>query len=322
MQRMRLAAIDLGTVTSRLLVADVEGSDIREVERQAIITHLGEGVDATGLIGAAALVRELEACQSFLDVIHRLAQSDGVPVRQISAIATSAMRDAANASLVQAALSAIGLDVEVIVGEREASLSFRGTLSGFPCRLPVDKRVMSVDVGGGSTELVIGCAKGISMMHSFNIGSRRVTDRFLLSDPPELGETEAACHWIGESLAPFFAEARAEGLLPEMLLAVAGTATSAATVAGAIEPHDPERVHGAVLSGEDLRGVIGRLSALPLTERAAVVGLESERAPVVVGGLLVLDAVLAASGLSSFTVSETDILHGILLEAYERLSAE
>jgi exopolyphosphatase/guanosine-5'-triphosphate,3'-diphosphate pyrophosphatase len=226
------------------------------------------------------------------------------------------MRDAANASLVQAALSAIGVDVEIIAGEREARLSFMGTLSGFADTAFADKTVISVDVGGGSTELVVGDTQAIRKLHSFDIGSRRVTERFLQSDPPTSAEIDKARQWIQAELAPFFSDLLELGYQPQVLLAVAGTATTALTVSQAIEPYDPTKVHGATMDVGELQIVIDRLATLPLQQRRAVVGLEPARASVVIGGLLVLDEVLGAAGLGSFTVSETDILHGILLDAY------
>ncbi|MDR2197539.1 MAG: hypothetical protein LBO07_06215 [Coriobacteriales bacterium] len=341
---LRLAAIDLGTVTSRLLVADVDENGITELRREARITHLGEGLATTGRIGSEALARELEACRDFLDLIDHVATRDTIAVRRISAVATSAMRDAANASAVLAALAAIGVDVEIITGEREAALSFAGTLSGFPEASFAGKTLLSVDVGGGSTEVVVGGGStealvggtstevvvgggstevvvGGNRMRSFDIGSRRMTERFFASDPPSASELAAARDWVREQIAPFFLDLSHDALLPDVMLAVAGTATSAVTVSREIDPYDPARVHGAHLSARELATLIERLAALPLAQRIEVRGLQAGRAPVILGGLIVLAEVLAASNLDTFIVSETDILHGILLDSYLRETA-
>jgi exopolyphosphatase/guanosine-5'-triphosphate,3'-diphosphate pyrophosphatase len=373
---MRLAAIDLGTVTSRLLIADVDSAGIHELERSMRITHLGEGLSATGTISSAAIEREVTACTDFLATI---AATDGGPVEQIDAVATSAMRDASNSKVVLTALREAGLEVTVIAGEREAQLSFLGTLSGFAnpslsfCALvdspvgcqgssepanatsgvavkTVTKQhhickaqnprgghadqdlvvqqnhgssssapVLTVDVGGGSTEVILGTLTGkpptpqIHKERSFNIGSRRITDRFLPTDPPSKEELHQAKTWIYDEMQAYFASFETK---PAVMIAVAGTATTAVTVRDAMVEYDPWKVHGAVVTTEELDRVLRKLAALDLEQRKQTIGLEPGRASVIVGGLLVLQSVLQLAGLPAFTVSETDILHGILLNAY------
>jgi exopolyphosphatase/guanosine-5'-triphosphate,3'-diphosphate pyrophosphatase len=366
---MRLAAIDLGTVTARLLIADVRPEGIFELQRQTRITHLGENLSETGMIGSAAIERERVACRQFLSTISAVGAGDGRPVERVIAVATSAMRDAANSAEVCEVLRGEGLDVTVIAGRREAELSFLGTLSGFaggsplggescelpdvaPCDagLPDGGAVLVVDVGGGSTEVVLGrCPRRfypdlksavvdgeraavsadnagvayerplpeILRERSFNIGSRRVTDRFLASDPPSRGELEAARDWIEKEMRAWFASLE---LRPERMFAVAGTATTAVTVRDAMAEYEPEKVHTACVSKGELSEVLEGLARKRLAERRCCVGLEPERAPVIVGGLLTLQVALSLAGLAGFTVSETDILHGILLDAATGLS--
>jgi exopolyphosphatase/guanosine-5'-triphosphate,3'-diphosphate pyrophosphatase len=342
----RLAAIDLGTVTSRLLIADVADDGIHEFERHMRITHLGERLNETGVIGAAALERERMACRDFLAAIQAVERREGRPVERVVAVATSAMRDACNSDEVCDALAVEGLEVEVITGIREARLSFAGTLSGFSADAALrgdgasgrgdthdgdsalDRRgvarnalagrvVLTVDVGGGSTELICGVIEGprephILSEHSFNIGSRRLTDRFLTDDPPSAEDMSCAGAWVRDEMREYFASLEQK---PELMIAVAGTATSVVSVRDGLAEYDPWKVHGSwVLAGE-LDKVLNNLAKLDLSRRARCVGLEPGRAPVILGGLITLKTVQELAGLDSFMVSETDILHGILLDA-------
>jgi exopolyphosphatase/guanosine-5'-triphosphate,3'-diphosphate pyrophosphatase len=364
---MRLAAIDLGTVTARLLIADVrdvgdvrdvrdapstpsapstsgasntsgavprtshggrvssleaalDASGIREVERHMRITHLGEGLYESGRLSAYAIERERLAFEEFLEAIRAVERRDAQPVRRTRIVATSAVRDAANSEELRAALSEPGLELEVITGAREAELSFLGTLSGFMDGSVLDgKPVLTVDVGGGSTELILGKAATpgglraarILRKHSFDIGSRRVVDRFLHGDPPSRAERLGAAAWIADEMRPYF-ETLSDR--PQLMIAVAGTATTAITVRDAIAEYDPCRVHGAVLSAAELDELLDELAHMPLAQRRQRVGLEPARASVILGGLITLRTVLDLAHLDSLMVGETDILQGILLD--------
>ncbi|MCI2242783.1 Ppx/GppA family phosphatase [Adlercreutzia faecimuris] len=305
----RYAAIDIGTVTCRMLVADVDASGaIAELDKEYAITNLGEGVDASGVLAPAAMARVLAAVDRYVAVRDALAEP-GRPVTTI-AMATSAARDAANAAEFAALLAECGVTLAVIPGEREAALSFLGASSDFP-----DETVAVVDIGGGSTEVVAGRAGAVpAMAHSFNVGCRRVTERFFRADPPSADELAAARAWVRDEMGPFFARLRAD-VPVDRLIAVAGTATTVVSVREAMASYDSARVHRAFVSADDLRAVAARLEALPLAERERVVGLDPGRAPVIVAGMVILEEVLAQSGRPGFTVSESDILHGMVLEA-------
>ena len=176
------------------------------------------------------------------------------------------------------------------------------------------ERLMVVDVGGGSTEVVMGMG-GVEPVcaHSFNVGCRRVTEKFLASDPPAPEELARARVWIHEKMASWFAEQSKEAANLERVVAVAGTATTAVSIRDRMETYDSSRVHKARVSRQELLEVYKRLAALPLSARKKVVGLDPKRAPVMVAGLLILLEVLDFAGIDAFTVSETDILHGITL---------
>jgi exopolyphosphatase/guanosine-5'-triphosphate,3'-diphosphate pyrophosphatase len=300
MSAERVAAIDIGTVTTRLLVA--------EVARRSIITQLGEGWTATGVLSDDAMARVCWAVAGFL------AEAQVLGATRHVAVATSASRDAANAQEFLERLAAVGLRPEIISGEREAYLTFSGATYSFE-----GDGLLVVDVGGGSTELVYGNvtreadarAVEIEAARSFDVGSRRITEQFLASDPPTAHEIDEAAGMVASELAPFFGGLRER---PREMIAVAGTATSLAAIEQELDPYDPERVHGFRLSGAALLTAFRHLAALRLEERKKVVGLEPDRAGVIVGGALILQTALALSGLTSTLVSEHDILYGMVLD--------
>ena len=306
----RYAAIDIGTVTCRMLVADVDATGaITEVDREYSIVNLGEGVDASGVLKPAAMERTAAAVARYCAVRDELSlpEQQGVPT---VAVATSAARDAANANDFAALLSRAGVQLSVIPGQREAALSFSGASSDFP-----GERLAVVDVGGGSTEVVAGRAGGApDHARSFDIGCRRVTERFFAADPPAAGELARARGWVADTMRPYFAELAAVGGF-DRIVAVAGTATSVVAVRERMETYDQSRVHGATVSRADLDAVFAQLASVPTAQRAQTMGLDPGRAPVIVAGLVILQTVLDLAGADSFTVSESDILHGIVLDA-------
>lgn len=304
----RYAAIDIGTVTCRMLVVDVGESGLHELTREYAITNLGEGVDATGELKPEAMERVVRAIDGFLAVRDSLSTSDHPVIRTV-AVATSAARDARNAADFAARLRERGIELSVIPGSREATLSFSGASIDF-----LRERLMVVDVGGGSTEVVMGTGGAEPVCaHSFNVGCRRVTEKFLASDPPAPEELARARAWIREQMASWFADQAKEAADLERVVAVAGTATTVVSIRDRMETYDSSRVHKARVSRQELLEVYERLAALPLSARKQVVGLDPKRAPVMVAGLLILLEVLDFAGIDAFTVSETDILHGITL---------
>jgi exopolyphosphatase/guanosine-5'-triphosphate,3'-diphosphate pyrophosphatase len=328
---MRLASIDIGTVTSRLLIADVSRDPdgryvLSEVERHMQITHLGKGLSDTSSISAAAIEREVLACEYFLSKIREVAGRGGTVTLPITAVATSAMRDAKNRDEVLAALAGAGLEVTVISGDLEAELSFMGAMSGFSQRDADDRSPkLLIDVGGGSTELVYGTVGASGQMpevlqsRSFNVGSSRITELFLPTDPPGIEEVLAARQYVVQELEPFFSSIKGPF---SSAIAVAGTATSVVSVRDEMAVYDPKKVHGSSVSTKELDAVWNKLSALNTYERRQCVGLEPNRAPVILAGLIILQVVLQLAEIDTFVVSETDILQGIVMEAAAQGFAE
>jgi len=307
-QSSRYAAIDIGTVTCRLLIADKCAHTLIERERCCAITNLGEGVDATGFLKQEAMQRVATEIARFKTIIE--AHKDA-SCKEISLIATatSAARDAKNSAEFSTLLKGLGIQLTIIPGEREAELSFIGASHSFP-----GEKLLVVDIGGGSTELAFGLAGNTPEKNvSFDVGCRRITERFLKSDPPTNAKLEQARKWINQQFSDFFANLAQSDFVLDRLVGVAGSATSAVSVYQKMEVYDSSRVHKTVMDKKQLLSVYESLRILPLEARRNVIGLEPERASVVVAGLLILCQILDLAEQSSITVSESDILQGIIL---------
>ena len=307
----RYAAIDIGTVTCRLLVADVdERGSIEELHRDYAICNLGMGVDKTGHLEAGAIDRVSATVSRFAAKLASLgaggSATGSIPVRTC---ATSASRDADNADEFKARLAECGIVPEVIPGTEEAALSFAGATSAFS-----GETVVVADIGGGSTEVIAGKA-GDAPAHarSFDIGCRRVTERFFAQDPPSAESIARASAWISEGFAPYVGMLREKGLFDGRFVAVAGTATSIISMREHMGVYDSTRVHGAVATLHDVDALIESIAPMALAERQRIVGLDPGRAPVIFAGLLIMRQLMDAAGAHSFVASERDILHGIVL---------
>ena len=313
MNATRYAAIDIGTVTCRMLVAEVDDAGIRALHRAYGITNLGEGVDASGALKPEAIDRVEAQLREYLAVLDTF-RTPEQPEIPIIAMATSASRDASNADEFVARLRALGIELTVIPGEREAGLTFAGATAAFP-----GETLLVVDVGGGSTELVVGQAgQEPQMVHSFNIGCRRVTERFFHTDPPAAGEVAAADAWMRPQFQEYFDEMAARGIGIDRLVAVAGTATSVVSMHKAMAVYDTTQVHGAPVTKATLDEIRDRMLGMTVEERRHVVGLDPDRAPVIAAGMLILEAVVEIAGTDGYTTSEADILEGIVMDAARR----
>ncbi|MEG0324160.1 MAG: Ppx/GppA phosphatase family protein, partial [Raoultibacter sp.] len=309
MTKKRYAAIDIGTVTCRLLIADADEGGLEELRREVAITNLGEGVDASGLLKAEAMERVAVQMRRFQSVIAEYTTTE-YPSVQVVALATSASRDAENSQEFIEMLDALGIHLSVIPGEREAALSFLGASSDFS-----GSDLLVVDIGGGSTEIIAGTGGQVPVFkHSFDVGCRRLTERFLLEDPPTTHELAEAKRWVTGVMEPQFTELRDTGFEPQLMVAVAGTATSIVSIHDRMEIYDSTKVHKSVVTDAVLEEVYSQLSSVNLTERKQIVGLDPGRASVIVAGMLIIETVMELAHMKAFTVSETDILQGIILD--------
>lgn len=295
----RVAAVDLGTNSTRLLVADVEDGRISEVVRRLRITRLGEGVDEHRRLQDAPMAR----VRSVLGEYRRELEALGA-VRALL-VATSAVRDAANGAAFLGELERDdGFVARLLGGDDEALLTFRGVTAG----RALAGETLIVDVGGGSTELVVGGPDGVSFHASLNVGCVRMTERFLASDPPSASELDACAAHVGSLLPELGARAA---------IGVAGTVTTLAALDLGLAEYDAERIHGHVLTAAAVERELELLGSLPLAQRRELPGLEPARAPVIVAGVVIVREVMARYGLDELEASERDILHGAALAAAE-----
>ena len=302
----RVAVIDMGSNSTRLLIADVDAGSVHELVRETRITRFAQGVDATGRLADDAIERVLAAIADYRDAIDRH------EVERVSALATSAARDAANGSEFLATLrERFGVDARMISGDEEARLTFLGATAG---QSHGSDPTLVLDIGGGSTELVVGAPGRPPGFHvSVQAGAVRQTERHVSSDPPRHEELQA----LGAEVRGII-----EGAVPALLrhdtptgIAVAGTATSVAAIDQELDPYDPERVHGYELQLAACERILAMLAALPESERRAVTGLNPDRAPTIVAGVIILVEAMRAFGLETMRTSEADILHGAALSS-------
>jgi exopolyphosphatase / guanosine-5'-triphosphate,3'-diphosphate pyrophosphatase len=296
-----VAAIDCGTNSIRLLVADVAGDSLIDVDRRMKIVRLGEGVDRTGRLAAEAVERTRIALKGYADEIARLG------AERVRMVATSATRDAANAAEFHDMVTAtLGVEPEVISGDEEARLSFTGAVRGLPADLPGPYLV--VDIGGGSTEFVRG-TDTVDAALSVDIGCVRMTERHLHGDPPTPEQVAAAEADI--SAAVDRALATVDGRRAGTLVGLAGSVTTVAGIALDLPAYDPARIHHARIGYPDVAKVTADLLAATRDERLAIPVMHPGRADVIGAGALILRVIMQRAGVDAVIASEHDILDGI-----------
>jgi exopolyphosphatase / guanosine-5'-triphosphate,3'-diphosphate pyrophosphatase len=314
---VRLAALDVGTNSTRLLVGDVAGGVmVAEHAREMVITRLGKGVDRSGRFDPAALARTLEVLAGYAEVCRRL----GVERRRL--VTTSATRDAADRQVfLDGVRDLLGVEAEVLSGQAEAAAAYRGATSGGVREDPAgppdgsvldgDQPTLVVDIGGGSTELIDGVGATSRAMVSLDIGCVRLFERHLHTDPPTAGEVAAlradvAAHLerVGAVLDPGAAE---------RVVGVAGTVTTVTAIALGLEAYDPRRIHRATVGAAQIAATAGKLAAMTVAERAAMPVMARGREDVIVAGALLLDSLVSRFQIEQVVASESDILDGVLL---------
>jgi exopolyphosphatase / guanosine-5'-triphosphate,3'-diphosphate pyrophosphatase len=315
---VRVAVVDIGTNSTRLLVADVAPAAgdrdgrarvVEEIDRRTVVTRLGQGVDATGRLAGEAVDRVAAVLAEYRAAIDDLAAERTV------AVLTSAVRDAANGpDFLRRVRDEFGLDAHTIPGDDEARLTFLGATSERAAGAP--EPVVVIDIGGGSTEFVVGEGGELLFHVSTQSGAVRQTERHLHSDPPAPHELDALHQQVRSIIeAELPRDVRSHTL---SAISVAGTATSLAAIDQKLDPYDPTRVHGYVLTLERAQEALEMLSRMTNAERREVPGLHPARAPTIVAGATHLVEALKAFSLDSTEVSEHDILRGAALEAVHR----
>jgi exopolyphosphatase/guanosine-5'-triphosphate,3'-diphosphate pyrophosphatase len=297
---MRVAAIDCGTNSIRLLIADIDGNSFREVIREMEIVRLGQGVDQTGEFHPDAIARTLAAVDKFAAEIARRG------VQKIRFCATSATRDATNRHLfVDGVRQRLGIEPEVISGQEEATLSFMGAIQELD---PADGPFLVFDIGGGSTEFVFGTTS-VEAARSVNIGCVRMSERHFANDPATPAQIEAARHDIQAAIAQAAAEVPITKA--KVLIAVAGTATTVAAAALNLSEYDRYAIHLSRISATQTHDVSQMFLTMSREQRAALGYMHPGRVDVIAAGSLVLSEIMKATGATEFIASESDILDGM-----------
>lgn len=291
----RVAAVDIGTNSTRLLVADVEGEDVRELDRRLTITRLGEGVDERRILLPAAIARVRNVLADYRNAV----EEGGV--ERTLAFATSAVRDAENGEAFLGEIEwSYGFTTRLLSGHEEALMTFRGVSAG----REVQPGTLVIDVGGGSTELILGGPDGVSFHESLDLGCVRLTERFGTG-------FDACAAYVRETLTGGVPA----DVQPAQAIGVAGTITALATLDLGLEQEDPDIVHGHVLPAATVAEQTERLTGMTVDQIRALRGMDPDRAPVIAAGAVVVRETLGHFGLDELEVSEHDIMHGAALEA-------
>lgn len=319
---MLLAAIDIGTVTARLALAQVEDGRVIRMAKYTEIVNLGEGVDKTKRLLPEAIHRCVGCVSSYVD--H--ARKEGAEA--VVCTLTSAARDAENAPDLGMGLASLGLEPMIIPGEIEGALTFLGVSHDFE-----NHRILVADSGGGSTELVVGTLAGqsaaqgagqqlggqqldINFVESVELGCRRLTERFnLSSDHPSAEDIEGAHKMAAQMMSEAIVRAQQQCAAPELLVGVGGTATSLIAIRDRLNPYDPAKVHLNHISIDEVLQIEGLLASKTLKEREDITGLQAKRAPVMLAGTILLAELMKNSGFKHLVVSESDLLFGLVITA-------
>lgn len=303
----RIAGLDCGTNSLRLLIADLQpDGTLRDVVRDMRVVRLGEGVDRTGELSAAALSRTFEVLREYAARCRELG------AERVRLVATSATRDARNTGdFTRGVREILGVEPEVITGEQEAALSFVGATGDLVGRPDLPDPYLVVDIGGGSTEFILGGPGGPAASCSVDIGCVRLTERHVRSDPPAPAEIQAAEADVAAALADV--GAAVDLAATRTLLAVAGTATTVTALALGLPAYDPERIHLSAVSLGDVERICDELGRMDSTRRAALGPMHPGRVDVIVAGALILREVVRAADAGGMVASEHDILDGITL---------
>jgi exopolyphosphatase/guanosine-5'-triphosphate,3'-diphosphate pyrophosphatase len=323
MPPVRVAVVDIGTNSTRLLVADVDPRTgaVGELERRSTVTRLGHGVDSSGSLAEDAMQRVFDTLATYRALIDQHGATANL------AVLTSAVRDAANgAQFAERVRHDFQLDARVLSGDEEARLTFLGAMSGPPADAPADTHTdaaidtggptaeptVVIDIGGGSTEFVVGVAHATRFHTSLHAGVVRMSERHIHSDPPAPEELQALAHDVRATFLDGLPPERRSGVTHG--IAVAGTATSAASIDQELDPYDPTRVHGYTLPLATVELLLARLADMDEAQRRLVVGLVPDRAPTIVAGMILLAEAMRAFELERVIVSEHDILYGGALQ--------
>lgn len=297
-----IAAIDIGTNSMRFMLCEVEGNTIVRKQKELIITRIGKDVSKTGMISDKSIIRNIDALKYFKN------KADRHGAQELFAIATSAVRDASNGEVFVAdALIQAGVDVRVIKGEEEAELGLKGVMSGIQ---NPEESVLVIDIGGGSTELILGSKDKIEYSVSIPTGAVRLTEQFVTSNPISTEDTAKMENKLKELFKEPLEYLNKKRI--DRIIAIGGTATTAASIFHDLSIYDPEIVHNTVINLHFIENTFNKLKDMSLRERWNVQGLQKERADVMPAGIFILQHLTKGLNKDSLIISENDNLEGII----------
>jgi exopolyphosphatase/guanosine-5'-triphosphate,3'-diphosphate pyrophosphatase len=305
---MKLAAIDIGTNSMRLLVAEVVDGDLINRKKIVDTTRIGEGVDRTGFILEEAVVRNIEALGKFKKICMN------EECKEIFCMGTSALRDSKNSEdFISRAKQETGIDVEILSGNEEANLGLVGVIEGLE-----DKAgVLVVDIGGGSTEFTVGDKSGIKYNKSENVGALRMTEKFLKKDPIDASEYEKLEKFVEDEISNTVDDIESMGI--KKLVGIGGTITSLSAINQKLEVYSMEKVHNSKIFIKDVELILQMLKESPLSDKKKLAGLQKKRADIITAGVGILKIIMEKLEIKEITVSEYDNLEGLICQKSKKM---
>lgn len=304
---MRVACIDIGTNSIRLLVANYDGKAFSEVSKSLQMTRLGKGVNETKLLSPDRMADSTSVIAAYCQA----AKDDGA--ENVYLMATSAVRDSSNAhEFLNQVYEKTGHAIDVISGDIEARVGFMGVLAGSE---DPNQRALVIDIGGGSTEFIVGDASGIHYAKSLNIGAVRMTGAYIHSDPVEVSESQAVVAFVTEQVNAIIHELKVHSI--DVVIGIGGTATTYATMQHEVTTYSRDKVHRLKVTLDDLRALNSRLELATVEERKHFPGLEEKRADIIYAGGLIMQVIMESLGISSFSVSDYDNLEGYIVYKWQ-----
>ena len=306
---MRLGAIDIGTNSMRLLVADYIDGKLLNREKFVNTTRIGQGVDSEGYISKEAIQRNIEALKEF----SNLAKAKGC--EEIFCIGTSALRDSKNKlDFIDKAKEELNIDVDIITGEDESNLGFLGILQGLENR----ESILAIDIGGGSTEFILGGLEGIKFCKSENVGALRMTEKFLKNDPICETEFENMEKFIYDTINKTLTQLKKENI--NSIVGIGGTITSVSAINQKLEKYSMEKIHESEIYIKDLDNILQNLKKMTLNDKKNLKGLQPKRADIITAGVAILNLIMKSLEKEKIIVSEYDNLEGLLCQKVKKMS--
>lgn len=306
---MKIGAIDIGTNSMRLLIGEYVDGKILNREKFVNTTRIGQGVDEHGFIRSEAIERNLKALDEFYDMCKKR------DCAQVYCMGTSALRDSKNGDeFVRLAKSRIGIDVEIVSGEVESNLGFMGVLEG----TEEANNILVIDIGGGSTEFIVGNREGISFCKSENVGALRMTEKFLNIDPIDEKEFEEMTMFIEDEIEHTINYITTRSI--DKVVGIGGTITSMSAINQELEVYSMEKIHNSKISIEEIKIVLQNLKKMTLNDKKTLKGLQPKRADIITAGVKILYIIMEKLEIESISVSEYDNLEGLICQKSKKMS--